>query len=201
MQQIAWATKVRFYLNVAVLYALLTLCAWYVISPVHSVPWFTLGSTTLTHTVEPTTSPSEPLTHITAGLPTRIVIPRLGIDVPVDKGFYNVDGSWTLSGYHAQFAMLSKLANNHDGNTFIYGHNNKYVFATLKYLNPGDTVAIYTDNQYVFYYQYLSATNVKPNDLSVLQYQGPPELTVQTCSGNWFEWRRMYTFKFEKLVG
>src|SRR5260370_34407240 len=67
---------------------------------------------------------AAPRVQVISGLPVRIVIPASGVDLPVDQGYYDAAAdSWTLSGYHAQFAMLSTLANNYGGETFIYGHN------------------------------------------------------------------------------
>ncbi len=194
------AAKARSYSGLTAVYLVTLLFAWYVSSPSHQL--FNNYKPAIAASYAPAVSPTLAPVKITSGRPIRIRLPSLGIDLPIDDGFFNdKTGEWTLSGYHAQFAVLSKLANDHDGNTFVYGHYNKYVFYNLKNVKPGAEVAIYTDNQYVFYYTFESAQNVKPSDTSELTYQGPPILTVQTCSGNWFEWRRMYTFKFEKVVG
>ena len=95
--------------------------------------------------------------------------------------------------------MVTILPNNHDGNTFIYGHNNKYVFGRIKSLQPGQKAIVYTANNYMFTYSYLSNVVVEPGDTSVFDYTGPPILTIQTCSGNWNEKRQMYTFKFQNI--
>ncbi len=137
---------------------------------------------------------------ITVGKPVRLTITRLNIDLPIEDGIYNPeDGSWSLSGYHAQFAYPSAPANDSEGNTFIYGHNNKNVFGPLKKIEEGDMVQIFTDNGHVFSYKFEDAVNVKPDDTSVFSYKGPPILTIQTCSGNWNEWRRMFRFSFVKV--
>jgi LPXTG-site transpeptidase (sortase) family protein len=138
---------------------------------------------------------------VTAGLPDRIAIPSVGIDLPVDPGYYNPsDNSWTLSGYHAQFAMPSTLANDYSGDTFIYGHYNKYVFMPLQNMTPGAEALVYTTNGHVFSYIYQLSKNLTPTDTSILKYKGPAMLTVQTCSGAFFEWRQMFSFKFNRLV-
>jgi hypothetical protein len=134
-----------------------------------------------------------------SGRPVRIVIPASGVDLPVDPGYYNVaTGEWTLSGYHAQFAMMSSLANDQGGDTFIYGHNNNYVFGALRHHTPlpDATALVYTDNGHVFTYSFISSSSFVPTDTSVFTYSGPPMLTIQTCTGGLNEWRTMYKFRF-----
>jgi sortase (surface protein transpeptidase) len=143
--------------------------------------------------------PTQPQTEkpAIAGKPVRITVESLGIDLPVDDGFYNpADNTWSLSGYHAQFAHPTPPANDKIGNTLIYGHNNKYVFGPLKKIQDGDNAKVYTDNGHVFTYKFQDAINLNPNDTSIFNYDGPPILTIQTCSGNWNEWRRLFRFTF-----
>ena len=140
---------------------------------------------------------------LVAGRPVRIVIADSGIDLPVDEGYYDsATDAWTLSGYHAQFAMLSTLANNLGGDTFIYGHNNNYVFGALRHNTPaaGAPATIYTDNGHIFSYKFDAASSLSPDDTSVLKYNGPPQLTIQTCTGGVNEWRTMYRFAFDRVV-
>jgi len=144
-----------------------------------------------------------PQPHIVAGLPVRIVIPASGVDLPVDQGYYDsANNSWTLTGYHAQFAMISTLANNYSGETFIYGHNNNYVFGALRHVTqaPGATALIYTSNGHVFAYSFVSAQNLGPTDTNVLNYNGPPIMIIQTCTGSLNEWRTMYRYDYSKVV-
>jgi hypothetical protein len=147
--------------------------------------------------------PVPPPVAAISGRPTRIVIPSEHVDLPVDPGYYNpADGSWTLSGRRAQFAMVSSLANNVAGNTFIYGHNNNYVFGALRHHtpDPGETALLYTANGHIFAYSFVSASSVGPTDVGVLNYHGPSMLTIQTCTGSLNEWRTMYRFHFTELV-
>jgi LPXTG-site transpeptidase (sortase) family protein len=187
-------TKARYYSSVSVLYAITLLFAFALFSPFH-------GSQSVAATRLPVELvKAEAASQILIGKPVRIVINDVSIDLPIDEGRYNsADGSWSLSGYHAQFAMMTPLANNTEGNTFIYGHNNKYVFGPIKRVSPGAIAQIYTDNDKVFYYSYQNTYAVAPDNTSILQYQGPSILTVQTCSGAWNEQRQMYVFKFDKV--
>lgn len=146
--------------------------------------------------------PAPAVQHQTviSGRPVRIVIPASGVDLPVDPGYYNVaTDEWTLSGYRAQFAVSSAPANNAAGDTFIYGHNNNYVFGALRHHMPlpDSPAIIYTDTGHVFTYIFVGSTSFVPDDTSALTYSGPPMLTIQTCTGSLNEWRTMYRFRLE----
>lgn len=136
-----------------------------------------------------------------SGRPVRLVIPALSIDLPTDPGIYNANSdSWTLSGYHAQYALDSAPANNLGGETFIYGHNNPYVFWNMKFIHPGYQAMVITDNGHEFLYTYRTTNALGPNATGILDYLGPPVLTVQTCSGSFNQYRQMYYFDFTKVV-
>lgn len=131
-----------------------------------------------------------------SGKPNRIVISSVGIDVAVVDGFYNKrNQTWNLSETVAQYATITPLANTEAGNTFIYGHNRPAVFNRLLNVQPGATAIVYTDNGHEFVYKLQSSRVTKPTDDSLFRYQGPPILTVQTCSGMWFQNRSLYTFE------
>jgi hypothetical protein len=136
-----------------------------------------------------------------SGRPVKLRVPSLNIELEVKEGYFNsADSSWTLSPKNAHFAMPTARANNEAGNTLVYGHNNRYVFASLANLRPGAVAEITTDNGHRFYYAFESAKSYSPVDLSVFTYEGPPILTLQTCTGNWYELRTMSQFKFIKVV-
>jgi LPXTG-site transpeptidase (sortase) family protein len=139
----------------------------------------------------------------TSGQPDRITIPSEDLDLPVIPGAYDPStDSWTLSGYKAQFATASAPANNVGGETFIYGHNNDYVFGALRHVTPsvGAEAFVYTTNGHEFAYSFQKTWSVGPYDVSTLHYQGPPILLIQTCTGSFNELRTMYLFNFEKVV-
>ena len=184
--------KARYYSSVTFIYFVTLLFAFYIYNPAFS----------RSSTVEALKSAPRAIAPpvITAGIPVRIVLPSLQLDLTVEEGKYNpAEDSWTLSGYNAHFATITAPVNDYADNTFIYGHNNKDVFGHLKLLNPGDPVLVYADNGLIFHYKYDGKVTVSPADTSVLTYQGPPILTIQTCSGNWDEWRDMYKFNFERV--
>lgn len=134
---------------------------------------------------------------IEAGKPVRFHVPAVNVDLTVADGLYNTaTGNWTLSNDKAHYATITPYANNIEGNTFIYGHNRRAVFAPLLNLKAGDRAYVYTDNKKIFTYTLRSIKDVDPTDVSLFTYQGKPILTVQTCSGTWYENRRLFTFDF-----
>lgn len=159
------------------------------------------GPPPVSHIPLPVSAPTLPIApSIISGKPTHISIPSVGIDLHVLPGEYNkATGEWTLSGYNAHFATMTMPANNYQGNTFIYGHNNKYVFGHLKGIKPGQEIEVTTDNGNKFYYSYVSSETVDPSDVGLFQYKGAPRLTVQTCTGTWYEKRQLFFFKFERV--
>jgi len=196
----SWARKVRFFASVSTLYVLTLGFTWYVLQSA-MVPRPMVRASPAESTATP--KPTKPKFVLVSGKPVRIVIADSGIDLAVSDGYYNeADGSWTLSPDQAHYAMMSFLANNHSGNTFIYGHGTDQVFGPLgaRPPVPGTTALVYTDNGRIFSYSFHSLTNLSPDDTSVFDYEGPPILTLQTCTGPISEWRAMYQFNFSGVV-
>ncbi len=133
--------------------------------------------------------------QIISGHPAQISIPSLDISLKVSDGEFNQQtGQWTLSLDHAHYAIISALPNSKMGNTFIYGHYRPEVFARLHRIQSDGQAEIKTDNGYSFIYRLQSVRETTPNDTSVFAYQGAPILTIQTCSGAWFQNRQFFTF-------
>ena len=131
-----------------------------------------------------------------SGKPTRILVPALQIDNQVENGVYDgASHTWNLSNNNAHHAETSAPANAEGGNTFIYGHNSRQIFVRLPTLPIGGQAILETASSTKFYYQLESISEVQPSDVAVLDYSGPPILTIQTCSGNWNEKRQMFRFK------
>lgn len=129
------------------------------------------------------------------GTPNHIELPAVGISLEVIPGYYNkTTQAWTLSNTQAMYATVTAPANNHDGNTFIYGHNKPAVFYKLLQIKVGDQAIVTTSNGHRFAYKMVSRRDVKPNDGSLFTYQGPPILTLQTCSGFWYQNRSLFVF-------
>jgi LPXTG-site transpeptidase (sortase) family protein len=129
------------------------------------------------------------------GIPTRIIIPSLSIDLAVDVGSYNpADNSWTVGATKAYYADMSMPLNNSNGSTLIYGHAQPQVFGRLPQIQPQSEALVYTDTGYLFTYRYQSVKNVLPTDTSVFTASGAPTLVLQTCAGDWDAYRALFSF-------
>jgi LPXTG-site transpeptidase (sortase) family protein len=132
-----------------------------------------------------------------SGVPNRIQIPSVGIDLKVIPGYYNAkDQSWTLSLNNAQWGAMTARPNNKEGLTFIYAHYRKNVFYTLPHVTQGSTAIVTTQNGHIFTYKFRGSTIVKPQNTNILSYKGKPILLLQTCSGVWYENRQLFVFDF-----
>lgn len=140
--------------------------------------------------------PIQRLKYTLQGVPNRLVIESIGVDLPVQIGTYDQSsGEWTVGDDSAYFADNSVPPNNSNGTTLIYGHAKAPIFASLSGLQAGAKADVYTSNGRVFHYIYQSVDNVDPNDTSIFRVSGPPELTLQTCTGPWDMYRALYHFQ------
>lgn len=146
-------------------------------------------------------APVQPGIKVTSGKPINISLPQLALSMGIIDGKYDsTNQSWTLSDDKAQYAVMTAPANDYEGNTFIYGHATKRVFSKLEnFSRIGAEAIITTDNGYSFHYILKEVKDVKPNDVSLFAYSGKPILTVQTCSGSWYENRHLLVFDFVKV--
>lgn len=134
--------------------------------------------------------------YVKQGVPVRIAVDRLNINLPIDAGTYDAKtGEWTLSDTSAYFATITDLPNELQGSTFIYGHNRQTVFAPLARIQSNDEVKVTTDNGYTFSYRYLRDASVNP-DMTAILYEHPktPQLVLMTCEGVWSSTRRIMYF-------
>lgn len=136
---------------------------------------------------------------IKTALPTHIDVPATGVSVDIEPGYYNFsDNTWTISNVKANFATITSVPNSESGNTYIYGHNKVEVFAKLNNAKIGDEAKVINSEGKTFVYKLVQIKDVKPDDLSLLlEYQGKPILTLQTCSGFFDQYRRLFIFDYE----
>lgn len=147
----------------------------------------------LVHTNKPMVKPP----NIISGYPEDLQIPSLNFNLTIIPGYYNqTTGTWNLTNTEAQFATPSVVPNNYYGNTLIYGHDRTAVFASLNLIQLNSLAYVTTKNGYRFNYQYQYTYAVNPSNTSIFDYQGAPILTLQTCSGNFYQNRQMYVFKY-----
>jgi LPXTG-site transpeptidase (sortase) family protein len=190
-------TKARYYASLFLIYASTVVFAVYI-----GRPGLFYDKRTPLPAVLAAELPQPPAQSpkVVSGTPVRITIARFGIDLKVHEGNYDsIKHTWTLSDNNAHFAAPSMPPNDHQGNTLIYGHNHDLVLGRLRNLSPGDEARVYTENGLTFIYTFTDAKNVKPDDVTAFKYEGPPTLVLQTCTGNWNEWRGLYSFKLERI--
>jgi sortase (surface protein transpeptidase) len=134
------------------------------------------------------------------GVPVRIVVPDKAIDLKIVKGSYsNTAKSWSVSPDSANYAVNTAAVNNQQGQTLIYGHNSRNVFGPLLSLAPGAEVFVYTDNQHIFKYRYVSAADISPaTDIFGQMAKAEPGLKLITCNGAYFQYRHFMSLE---LVG
>lgn len=148
----------------------------------------------------PPVSTTEQVKPTISGEPVHIEFPGRNVSVDVVPGYYNAaTGEWNVSKDKAHFATITALPNNKTGNTFIYGHNRWQVFTALLDSQVGDQALLTTANGHVFRYTLTAINDTNERDTSYLQPTEKPTLTVQTCSGVHYEYRRMLTFSFQEV--
>lgn len=89
--------------------------------------------------------------------PTRIVIPAIKLDAPVESvSWHVVDGAsqWDVPDHFAAGWLLTSATLGRPGNTALTGHHNidGEVFRNLVKLKPGDAITLYAQNR-PFYYE------------------------------------------------
>ncbi|MEO7908293.1 MAG: sortase [Roseiflexaceae bacterium] len=116
-------------------------------------------------------------------LPTRLIIPALGLDVRIKEVFI-VGNQWQVAEYAAGYLNGSGLPGV-PGNLAISGHAGLYgaVFASLGALNPADD--IYIDAAGVrYHYRLRRSSAFWPNQADLLDSTETPTMTLITCT-NW----------------
>lgn len=147
------------------------------------------------NTFVPATSASE-----IEGQPSELLIPSLKIDISIIPGYYNsYNQTWTLTSNHVQYATITPPPNNEEGNTFLYGHDINPVFARLHNIPANAQAIIKTSNNHIFYYQLASIRTTDPLDDSVFTYHGKPILTLQTCTGVFYQYREFFSFNLVEV--
>jgi LPXTG-site transpeptidase (sortase) family protein len=142
---------------------------------------------------------TQPKENTNQGSPTRMLIPSLGIDYSIQPGHQINYTSWVISSTNPHYALVSAKANSKQGNTIIYGHNTKQVFANLTNLTAKQKVVLTTDNNQKFTYEYLKSEIIHPTDTTIFDNQGAPQLLLLTCNGFFNENRKVYIFSLANI--
>ena len=114
-------------------------------------------------------------------LPVHIMIPSIGIDLPIDLGQIK-DGVWQISYNNPTFLNTSARPGT-GGNVVIYGHNKKVIFGNLPYLSIGQKILIKTTSGKIYSYITYQKDFVAPNRVDLVSPSNTEELTIYTCWG------------------
>lgn len=127
----------------------------------------------------------QPPKNITAApggrAPVRLVISRLGIDLPVEEAVI-VNNLWPVSGRAALHLDASPIPGD-VGNSVIYGHNWASLLGPLKSARVGDQIEVTLGDAAtrLFRVEYLAV--VTPDQTHILDQTSDRRLTIYTCVG------------------
>lgn len=141
----------------------------------------------LPETRGPDASNAPPRVVEMAGL--RIVVPRLGIDLPLEVGDSERDvprpGFAGATPEHKAFVYPGSRSPGEGGNTYVYAHARVGMFLALWSAKLGDTILIARADGSITrsYHVTLIVPRVDPADTRWLDAQGDERLTLQTSTG------------------
>ena len=167
------------------------------VSPPATIPETTASSDVLVlpSPIAPTQEASaEPSPALPAAKPitiagSRVAVPRLGIDLPLELGEIARDvpreGYAGATPENVAFVFPSSRLPGEGGNTYIYAHARVGMFLSLWGAKLGDEVIIYRpdDGARRSYRVALIAPRVNPTDARWLDPNGEERLTLQTSTG------------------
>lgn len=135
-------------------------------------------------------------------VPARITLPDIGIDLPITPGIYDpYTKTWTLDEQHVFANTLTSdgtISNDtSQAPLLLYGHNLDTVLGKTKNIQPGQILSITTADNERLDYVYIRDMTFEPNDTSILDYVGPEDVMVMTCTGAWDEKRRVMFFEIK----
>ena len=112
--------------------------------------------------------------------PIRIVIPSVGIDVPVAEARV-VNGYWEVSDVSASHGAGSAFPGTL-GNTVIFAHAKEGLFLPLRNVKKTDRIYVFTPNRW-YQYRVESIVAVAPTETHMIRQTSDETITLFTCSG------------------
>lgn len=159
-------------LNSAVLLIILGLCLFLF----GGINYYRIRVLSFTHAPK-----AENQTKSDSDLPIEISIPSIQIKLAVVEGSIK-NGAWEISANSATHLSTSGSPGE-GGNTVIYGHNKKIIFANLPYLSLGRKILIKTQSGKTLTYEVYQKDFVGPDRIDLVSPTSHEELTLYTCWG------------------
>ena len=153
------------------------------------------------HSASPSVSPT-PTPTSTPSRPVKLLIPSIGVDAAIEVAGVDANNNIATPQDSRNAAWYSgSVLPGESGNAFIEGHLNWYtgpgrtgpvvprVFWSLGKVKNGDQVQIVQENGTILTFQvdrtYTLDHDDKASGDSLLKHDGPPTITLETCSGDW----------------
>ena len=137
------------------------------------------------YTLTPTDNNSQiiiPEKHEEDVIPVQIIVPDLGLDLPVEEGEIK-NGTWTLNDHSALYAQGSTSLKADHGNTIVYAHARKGLFKELRSLKKGSKIRIIGSDGEEYMYKVLAGEVIKPDEIKKIMKIDKHNLTLFTCDG------------------
>lgn len=112
--------------------------------------------------------------------PVRILVPSVGIDVPVRQAKV-VKGYWEVFSDSAGFGLGSAYPED-TGNQVIFAHAREGLFLPLKKVKTGEKVLVLTADKW-YSYEIKNIQEVLPSQTEVIAPTTEAVLTLYTCTG------------------
>jgi sortase A len=142
----------------------------------------------------------DPNSDIAIGKESRLIIPKINVDVPVVYDIKTYDEAEIQAGlergvvHYNNTSVPGQAGNNvivgHSSNNFFNGGKYKFAFVLLERLEMGDTFIMhYEGERYI--YRVNNKVVIEPDDFSVVQPTATPSATLITCTPPGTSWKRL----------
>lgn len=118
------------------------------------------------------------------------------LQINVDQSVYDQAKKQLLVPDNSAAWLQDSAKLNQSGSIFIYGHNSKAIFGSLKNLQTGDKITVVGEGGGEHLFAKNRTESLKPSDTSVLYdlKNKPDELILMTCSDDYFNSKRELTY-------
>jgi sortase (surface protein transpeptidase) len=140
------------------------------------------ASPVVTESLAPSATPTPTIGPIPEGY--RILMPRLGIDLPIMEGDVVRDTIDQQTPENFAFHLPGTAIPGTFGNSYLYAHARRGMFLTLWNARPGDEVTVTTPAGAQLKFVVTEVhPRVPPTETSWIQPTGDERLTLQTSTG------------------